>query len=108
MTSVTSQLIPLQFKFESETTFEDNNLSSFFSEIFSPEETKEIEPLSEANFSSLTSFPSRLTEPCRGSWKRRRRPTRVVFPDPVLPTSPMVWPASILRETPSRTDSLSG
>ena len=47
MTSVTSQLIPLQFKFESEATFEDNNFSSFFSEIFSPEETKETKETDE-------------------------------------------------------------
>ena len=34
-------------------------------------DTREIEPLSEDSLRSLTSFPSRLTEPCRGSWKRR-------------------------------------
>ena len=57
---------------------------------------------------SRRSRPARVTRPCSGSRKRRRRLTTVVLPEPLGPTSATFRPGSSRRLTPSRAGGSSG
>ena len=70
--------------------------------------TNAIDDLKDFNFHSLMSLSTHSIEPSFISAKRNISLTNVVFPEPVEPTTPVVFPAFIVKSNSEKISSLPG